>query len=228
MSKEDSGALSLEEALVSETLATYDQHADAYAARNDGVRLPYLDQFLDQVPPDGLILDAGCGTGRDALRMKEDGWTVLAMDASRGMLEVASAKGVDTTLGDLRNLPLEAERADGVWMNASLLHVPYTDVQRVFREVARVLKDGGVLMVTVKEGEGVLTDEFEGSLRHFTLFTEHELRDFALVAGLTDVSVDYDYETSRACTWLILSARKVSGYYQDEDYSFAVDYTDQY
>ena len=49
------------------------------------------------VPPGARVLDAGCGTGRVALRLAELGYRVVGVDADDEMLEVARATDADVT-----------------------------------------------------------------------------------------------------------------------------------
>lgn len=60
------------------------------------------------VPPPARVLDAGCGTGRIAVRLDELGYDVVGVDVDATMLEVARAEapGLDWRLADLATLDL--------------------------------------------------------------------------------------------------------------------------
>ena len=63
---------------VADTLAYYDQRAADFAGQTAGLDLgPLYDRFLRYVRPGGLILDADCGPGRDALAFTERGYKVF-------------------------------------------------------------------------------------------------------------------------------------------------------
>lgn len=47
----------------------------------------------DLVPPGATVLDAGCGTGRVAMRLDELGYSCVGTDVDESMLEVARAQG---------------------------------------------------------------------------------------------------------------------------------------
>ena len=51
---------------------------------------PIYDKFLPLVPDNGHILDAGCGSGRDAHHFIKQGYQATAFDASRALCELAS------------------------------------------------------------------------------------------------------------------------------------------
>jgi SAM-dependent methyltransferase len=57
-------------------------------------------------PADSHVLELGCGTGEDALRLAERGVRVMATDASAGMLDAARAKTADSDRIVVRQLDL--------------------------------------------------------------------------------------------------------------------------
>jgi SAM-dependent methyltransferase len=63
------------------------------------------------VPPPATVLDAGCGTGRIAVRLHEIGYDVVGVDVDPEMLFVAAAEAPDLhwLLADLTTLELETE-----------------------------------------------------------------------------------------------------------------------
>lgn len=91
------------------------------------------------------VLEVGCGRGELAARIAQElGATVVAVDQSERMVELATAAGVDARLGDVQELPFGDDAFDcavAAWM---LYHVP--DVDRGLTELARVLRPGGRLV----------------------------------------------------------------------------------
>ena len=108
-----------------------------------------------------VILDAGCGTGNYSQAMLGYVGRIEAVDLNPGMLEVASRKlaqardeeRISFHSGAIDDLPFEDATFDGVMINQVLHHLPdepsrgFPAHRRVFREFARVLKPGGVLVV---------------------------------------------------------------------------------
>ncbi len=114
------------------TIATYDQNADVYVARNrrnaSGEMARHFEQFARFVPHGGLVLDVGCGPGQHSLELLRRGYRTLSLDLSRGMLHEAQKAGAsDLALADMRRLPIASASADGLWVSASFLHVPRAD-----------------------------------------------------------------------------------------------------
>ena len=127
--------------------------------------------FLAALPANAQILDAGCGSGRDALAFQQLGHTVSAFDASVQMAAHASQ-----LLG--QHVPIrcfteveEVERYDGIWACASLLHVPESQLTEAFARLWRALRPGGVLYCSFKQGQG----ERVHHERHFTDADEQRL-----------------------------------------------------
>lgn len=86
-------------------------------------------------------LEVGVGTGRIARSLRAEGLRVVGVDASRGMLARAAAKGVpDLVRGTAYRLPF-ADRAFDVALFVHVLHV-LDDPTAGLREAARVSRHG--------------------------------------------------------------------------------------
>lgn len=111
--------------------------------------------LLDRIgPARGLcILDVGCGDGVLATRLARSGARVTGIDASADMIASArrraTAAGVEIDLrqGDAGDLPFLDERFDCVVSVATLCFVD--DPRQTIREMVRVLKPGGRLILGV-------------------------------------------------------------------------------
>jgi SAM-dependent methyltransferase len=153
-------------------LAYYEDQAQSVFAETVAVDMaPLYARFLAYVPPGGHILDAGCGSGRDARAFQRLGYAVTAFEASPALARLAS---------DYCGLPVEVrrfqdvewqDRFDGIWACASLLHVPMAELPEVLGRLGRALKSDGVLYVSFKYGAG----EREHGGRRFTDLDEEGL-----------------------------------------------------
>jgi ubiquinone/menaquinone biosynthesis C-methylase UbiE len=116
-----------------------------------------VEQFAERVgamcPAGGKILDLGCGTGEIAAALGRRGYAVSACDFAEEMVEVARrshpGSGVEWVglEPDWEALPFAAGRFDGVV--ASSVFEYLVDVPRVAGELARVLRPGGSLLLSV-------------------------------------------------------------------------------
>lgn len=172
---------------VAATVTAYDALAPEYAERWFHFRLDKaLARFQDHVQLGSLVLDAGCGPGRDTQTLQMLGYRVLGIDCSIGMLREGRRRGVNAPLvqADLRYLPLPQHSLDGIWACASLLHLPKTEVSVALAECARVLNHG-CLYLAVKEGEGEgwETDRRTGLRRYFAYYYLSELKSLLERSG---------------------------------------------
>lgn len=189
------------EDLQGQTIAHYDEHAKEYFQRTLDIDLSHLyERFLKHIPPGGHILDAGSGSGRDTLYFLKKGYDVTAFDASKELATLSSEITGQNTL-HLRFQEIDFRNAfDGIWANASLLHVPPSEIDDVIARLSRALKIGGVLFASFKRGE---EDYTEGD-RYFNCYTEDSLRAlFKRHPTLERVEVWTNQDRSReSVTWL--------------------------
>lgn len=92
------------------------------------------------------LLDFGCGPGRDLVAFSALGHAVTGLDGSAVFVEMARALSGCTVLHqDFLQLELGRQRFDGVFANASLFHVPPSELPRVLSQLFESLVPGGVL-----------------------------------------------------------------------------------
>lgn len=94
------------------------------------------------------VLDAGCGTGWFSRRAVELGASVTSLDVGENLLNEVKKK-CDTTrvVGDVTALKFKDGTFDVVVSSDVIEHTP--DPAKAVKEMARVLKKGGILALTV-------------------------------------------------------------------------------
>ncbi|MDR1044185.1 MAG: class I SAM-dependent methyltransferase [Candidatus Adiutrix sp.] len=100
---------------------------------------------LGRFPPGARLLDLGCGPGGTLRLLRESGYEAQGLDKSPEFLAEAGLYG-PVLEADFHDLPLDDEFFDGVFCECVLSLSP--DPARVLGECARVLKRGGLLVVS--------------------------------------------------------------------------------
>ena len=179
----------------------YDDNAQSfYDSTVDVDMADFYCKFLPVVGAEGIILDLGCGSGRDAKYFVDLGYAVDAIDASKEMVRLASTKsGLE-----VKHMTFEqfspSVRYDGIWACASLLHVEPKALKSLFIQISQWLNISGVLYASFKYGDGVRVKDG----RTFTDMDEHQLKVLLSAADLIvkESWVTYDQRPERNEKWL--------------------------
>lgn len=173
-------------------IAGYDAHGAELAARYERLRSQDVHAaFVDLLPPgaDRLALDIGAGSGRDAAWLHERGFTVVAVEPARGMREAAKAHHAEADIRWLDDrLPALAATHrlglafDVILLSGVLMHVPPADRPRAFRKIATLLKPGGRLLISVRDGDGAPD-------RRMWPVSRGEIESYARAHGLTVLQI---------------------------------------
>ena len=197
----------------------WDSHADLLDLEKVGARL------LEMVPPNARGLDAGCGPAvKEILRFLHGGYDMLGIDAVQENLKVAEDRNPELkgrlSVADISQ-PLDFPEAyfDFLICTTVIQHISPEAVNTVtLPEFARVLKAGGVLQLTFKNGTGVTTvyDKIYDLDRSFQLYEPEALLGTLGAAGMELVPREGDrpggvmyYIDSKGVPTCILLARKV-------------------
>jgi SAM-dependent methyltransferase len=172
------------------------------------------------VTPGDLVLDLGCGFGRHAFEAARRGASVVALDA--GPEEVAQVRATFGAMieageldvhhpatavqGDALRLPFADGTFDRVIASEVLEHIP-NDVAAM-RELARVLKRGGTMAVTVPRCapeaiNWVLSDEYHDTPGgHVRIYRRSTLERRLRRAGLEPTGFHHAHGLHSPYWWL--------------------------
>jgi 2-polyprenyl-3-methyl-5-hydroxy-6-metoxy-1,4-benzoquinol methylase len=142
---------------------------DRYKKRSFQARLEVLEECLRGRTLAGMQwLDAGCGTGTLTRFLAEKGCSVTGLDAAAQMIEMARGQTKDhpqrermrfevahrDSAGTMERLPNATGSLDGILCSSVLEYMP--DAEQLIREFARVLKPGGVLLISVPNAQSAV------------------------------------------------------------------------
>ena len=193
---------------MTDTLGYYNENAAAFVDSTLDVSMNEIyREFIPHLVQGSHILDAGCGSGRDALYFQRLGYRVTAFDASEAVAALARRKtGLPIACRTFYDVD-ECNVYDGIWACASLLHLPETEIPGVLERLWLALKPGGVMYASFKVGDG----ERESGGRHFTDADEEKAtRWFELVDGIVELTLwrTQDQRPDRHEQWLNIRVHK--------------------
>lgn len=180
----------------------YDTNATAFISTTRDVDMSDMQRrFLAALPiVEGKaprILDAGSGSGRDALAFRLLGHKVEAFDASPAMV-AATRDHSGVQARQMRFEDFAWEHAfEGILACASLLHVAEADLPEVINRLAAHLTSGGALYLSFKDGAGERVKDG----RRFTDMTPESLvtlLDGCRAFGKADIWESQDCRPDRA------------------------------
>jgi SAM-dependent methyltransferase len=138
-----------------------------------------------------LILDAGCGPGRDLARFTAHGHNARGVDLNPVFVAMANAHA-PTTQCDLREVGshFPAGTFDGIWACASLVHLREQETVDVLGQFAALLRPGGKLYTCLKSvGRTGWLDEPDGR-RWYTVWQADTFAEAIADAGFEVDHVD--------------------------------------
>lgn len=153
----------------------YEEHSASAAREYEAVdSRPVMIPIMSYLPEGGRLLELGCGSGRDAAFLLEQGYEVTALDGSGAML--SEAAGHHPELADRllhhrlpEALPFEEETFDIVLSMAVLMHLEREELPEVFSDIRRVTRAGGIVAYSANtERPGLDEEDNDGKGRRFT------------------------------------------------------------
>lgn len=157
------------------------------------------DKFVSFLKTEDTILDAGCGGGTKSRYLISKGLRVVGVDFSEKLIEICKREvpeGKFIVL-DMGNISALDEKFDGIFAQASLLHIKKKEIKDILRGLNEKLKSGGYLYIAVKEiRAGQSSEEIKSEndygyefKRFFSYFTMEELKN-----DLTGLNMEICYE----------------------------------
>ena len=154
----------------------YKHHFQVYHDRTVWVNpSSFLNTLTVHLESGNTVVDVGCGSGRDILWLKNRGYDVLGLERSSGLAGLTRTHtGCRIIEADFETYDFAKLSADGLLLIGALVHLPRSKFSKVLKTICRALKKHGFLLITMKQGKGIVTDP-DG--RQFYLWQDEDLRD---------------------------------------------------
>ncbi len=154
---------------MTDTLTYYNTNSSSFIESTQSVQMTEAwNRFTSKLAPSSLILDFGCGSGRDTKYYIEKGVTVDATDGSSELCAAASKFTGITVKHVLFQDWKSEQKYNGIWACSSILHLNKQELKAVIENIKVALLPAGIFYTSFKYGN------FEGERngRYFTDLTE--------------------------------------------------------
>lgn len=122
----------------------------------------FLAPLLKHISAGASILDIGCGSGRDLLWFKKKGFQATGLERASKLAELAGQRsGCPVIEGDFVDYDFSLLKVDALILIGALVHVHHNDLASILVKISKALKQGGHILLSLKEGEGVRQYEDE-------------------------------------------------------------------
>ena len=157
----------------------YESNAEHYAAETFSADLSeQYQRFLPLLKDGAKVLDVGSGSGRDAWYFQKQGYQVTALEPSKNLCrERRKVFSGEIECSDIQNYQ-PAERYDGIWAYASLIHLQEEEILCFFEKIELLLKANGIIYISGKNG--IPTGKAEDG-RYFLEFSEYLVEKILIV-----------------------------------------------
>ena len=162
--------------MVGEMRRFYDLTAERVANEwyPNSILMPSITEFVGLLPSHPRVLDLGCGTGHESMRLTSAGAEVTGIDCSGESIRIARQRCPGCAFHETDFFYLDGRfgRFDGIFAAASLIHVSPEEMPDALNRVANVLNPGGHLLAIVRHGLGVREQwvEVKGELPRRIIF----------------------------------------------------------
>jgi len=185
----------------------YSEDIITYSSFNekDVLPLPYMFRSFKEMPDieqkalqlcKGKVLDVGCGAGSHGLYLQEKGFSVTGLDASKGAIEVSSARGLKTTV-HTELLTFENEKFDTILilMNGVGLAGTLGGLEQFFLKLKSLLKYNGQILLDSSDIIYMFENDEDGG---------YWIPDNVDYYGEVSFNMEYKNEKSASFPWLYI------------------------
>lgn len=153
----------------------YQTHARDYFERTVFINSSsFLKPFVRFLDFGVSVLDVGCGSGRDLLWLKQQGFHAVGFEKSESMAQLARRhSGCEVIVDDFEAFDFLKLSFDAVLSAGAFVHIPHHRLTHAICNVKHALKPGGKFYISLKYGEGAQTDAFG---RQFYFWKDSDLR----------------------------------------------------
>lgn len=203
--------------MTSDNITFYSDNADLLVSQYESTTFEEVhSDWLVHLPTGGKCLDVGSGSGRDAVYLATRGFDVTAVEPAHMMRQIGKQKHahtniawVDDRLPELLHVKAMHTSFDLILLSAVWMHIPPCEREKSLCNLAKLLKNNALLVITLRHGTFVDSRECYPSIAS-------ELVEIGKVAGMTAIyisDVQEDVIGRKDVAWQSVCLRKDSEAY---------------
>jgi len=145
--------------------------------KHDSQDVRLLNEFIERLPANAVVLDAGCGAGVPISQMLSEQFSLTGVDFSEAQIELAKRNVPRGTFlcEDMTRLEFPDDTFDGITSYYAIIHIPRDEHQALLSNFHRILKPGGVALLCL--GAEHLVDDIEEDFFGARMYWSHYDRD---------------------------------------------------
>lgn len=143
------------------------------ARRKKSADILLLDHFMQKLPAEARLLDAGCGAGIPVAKILSERFNVTGVDFSETQIGLAKQNVPDATFicQDITQLGFPANSFDGICSFYAIIHIPREEHRALLENFYRMLKPEGVALLCL--GAEDLSDDIEEDFHGLRMYWSH-------------------------------------------------------
>ena len=195
---------------VAATLAYYRNNAMDYVRRTIDLKFTrhICQRFLELLAPNSLILDLGCGSGRDSHFFLDQGHRIVAVDPVEAIAAYAAKYLCHPVRIQKAEDLAEIDTYDGIWACASLLHIPRSRIEATFKVLFNALKLQGIWYMSFKQGETESQDRDQRFFNNYSRPLMEQLLQQHPELSIIEMSESKSILRGKTQVWLNILVKK--------------------
>ena len=198
----------------------YDRIAEEYtrARKRMGRRdKKYLSLLLEHLPDGSRVLDLGCGSGVPITELLVEHYDVTGVDISRRQIHLARKQVPEGNffIGDMTEVSFPDGAFDAIISLLAIIHVPREEHADLFKRMHKMLKEGGLILLTLGPTDWVSSpeDRFFGVKMYWSHYDSETSKKMVEEAGFSIIQSSIEGEEFHGVheEHLYLLAKKAAG-----------------
>ena len=177
----------------------YDQLAEQYARTRtlNPNNKSYIDLLATLLPKNSYVLDLGCGPGVPITKELAKHFNVVGIDFSHNQIQLAKKLVPEAEFYkiDMTQMPFESESFDGIFSFLAIIHVPREQKASLFRNIYKILKPNGILLIAIGCDDWISTpeDDFMGVPMYWSQFGAEKTKAMIKDTGFEIIKAAIEY-----------------------------------